>query len=131
MSLFLVTTAWVSGADLERVPTVVYAINLLLAAIAYWILELAISRLPGEGHRCGEAVSSDRKEWLSIALYLFGISLAAWMPWVDAVASRHLFAAVAVMWLMPDDGSSATSPPTPTTRPVGTERHFWPERFRS
>ena len=98
MSLFPFTTAWMSGSELARTPTVVYAANLLLAAIAYWILELTISRLPGEGQRYREAVGSGRKEWLSTVLYVASIGLAAWEPWLAVI----VFVAVAVMWLVPD-----------------------------
>ncbi len=98
MSLFPFTTAWMSGSDLARTPTVIYAVNLLLAAIAYWVLELTISRLPGEGARYREAVSSRRKEGVSTVLYVLSIVLAAWEPALAVV----LFVVVAVMWLMPD-----------------------------
>lgn len=98
MSLFPFTTAWMSGSDLARTPTIIYAVNLLSAAIAYWILELTISRLPGEGQRYREAVGSGRKEWLSIVLYVVSIGVAVWEPWLAVIA----FVAVAVMWLMPD-----------------------------
>lgn len=98
MSLFPFTTAWMSASDLDRTPTVTYAVNLLLAAIAYWILELAVTRLPGEGQRYREAVGSRRKEQLSIALYVLSISAALWRPWIAVT----LFVAVAVLWLVPD-----------------------------
>lgn len=56
------------GPDLARTPTVLYAVNLLMAATAYWILGLTIKGLPGDGQRYREAVGSHGKEHLSTSL---------------------------------------------------------------
>lgn len=98
MSLLPFTTAWMSGSDLARTPTVIYAVNLLMAATSYWILGLTIKGLPGEGQRYREAVGSHGKEHLSTALYVLSIGLAVWEPILAVV----VLAAVAVIWLIPD-----------------------------
>ena len=68
LSLYPFTTNWMDQSDLARTPVVVYGINLLLAAIAYYVLQLAIIRADGEdslaapGDRArpeGQAVAGD------------------------------------------------------------------------
>jgi hypothetical protein len=75
----------------------VYGANLLLAAIAYYVLQLTIFRVGG-GSRLREALGRDRKGKLSPALYISGIVLALASPWLGML----VFTAVAVMWLVPD-----------------------------
>jgi uncharacterized membrane protein len=97
LTLFPFTTGWMDETDLARTPVVLYGTNLLLAAIAYYLLQLTIFRTPGGG-RLREALGRDLKGRLSPLLYLLGIALAFVEPWV-AVA---VFSGVAVMWLVPD-----------------------------
>ena len=51
LSLFPFTTAWMDETGFEQVPTIVYGVNLLLAALAYYTLQLAIFAAGGE-RRC-------------------------------------------------------------------------------
>ena len=97
LSLYPFTTAWMNETDLARTPTVVYGVNLLGAALAYYALVLVIERQPG-GRRLREALGSDVKGKVSPALYLLGIGLAFVEPWLGVVP----FVAVAAMWLIPD-----------------------------
>ncbi|MHA7987699.1 TMEM175 family protein [Rathayibacter sp. CAU 1779] len=97
LSLYPFTTAWLTKTDVALVPTVVYGLNLLCAAIAYFILQSVILRRPG-GERLRDAIGRDVKGWLSPVLYLLGIGLAFILPWLGLLP----FVAVAVMWLVPD-----------------------------
>jgi uncharacterized membrane protein len=97
LSLYPFTTAWIDESDLARTPTVVYGVNLLGAAVAYYLLQLSIGRLP-DGHRLREALGNDLKGKLSPALYILGISLAFVEPWLAVVP----FVTVAGIWLIPD-----------------------------
>jgi uncharacterized membrane protein len=97
LSLFPVTTDWVAETDFARTPVVVYGVNLLLAAVAYYALQLVIFRVPG-GSGLREALGRDLKGKLSPVLYLTGISLAFVNPWLAVL----VFTAVAIMWLVPD-----------------------------
>jgi uncharacterized membrane protein len=83
--------------DFARTPLVVYGVNLLAAAIAFFVLEQAIFRCPG-GDRLRTALGRDLKGKLSPLVYLAGIVLAFVSPWL-AVAC---YVAVAVIWLVPD-----------------------------
>jgi uncharacterized membrane protein len=97
LSMLPVTTAWVDESTVSRIPVIVYGANLLLAAIAYYVLQLTIFRVGG-GSRLREALGRDRKGKLSPALYICGIVLALASPWLGML----VFTAVAVMWLVPD-----------------------------
>jgi uncharacterized membrane protein len=97
LSLYPFTTAWMDETDLARTPLVVYGLNLLAAAIAYYVLQLAIFRTPG-GAALREALGRDLKGKSSPVIYVAGIVLAYVNTWL-AVAC---FVAVAVMWLVPD-----------------------------
>jgi uncharacterized membrane protein len=97
LSLYPFTTAWMDESHLALIPTVTYGVNLLAAAIAYYVLQAAIKRRPG-GHRVREALGRDTKGKLSPALYLLGIGLAFVEPWLALVP----FVLVALIWLVPD-----------------------------
>jgi TMEM175 potassium channel family protein len=97
LSLFPVTTDWVAETDFARTPVVVYGVNLLLAAVAYYVLQLVIFRVPG-GSGLRAALGRDLKGKLSPVLYVTGILSAFVSPWLATL----IFTAVAIMWLVPD-----------------------------
>jgi uncharacterized membrane protein len=97
LSLFPVTTAWVDESAFSRTPVIVYGVNLLLAAVAYYALQLVIFRVEG-GSGLRQALGRDLKGKLSPFLYLSGIALAFVGPWL----AELLFTTVAIMWLVPD-----------------------------
>ena len=97
LSIFPFTTAWTDESSFARIPTIVYGLNLLLAALSYYTLQLAILRPPG-GLDLRAALGRDLKGRSSPALYLLGIGLAFVAPWLAVV----VFVAVAIMWLVPD-----------------------------
>jgi uncharacterized membrane protein len=98
LSLYPFTTSWLDESHVARTPTVVYGVNLLGAAIAYYVLQLRMRRLPGTGYRFREVLGRDLKGKLSPVIYLIGIALAFLEPWVGLVP----FVVVALMWLVPD-----------------------------
>ena len=98
LSLYPFTTAWLDETKVAETPTVVYGANLLAAAIAYFILQQRMVRLPVTGPRLREAIGSDLKGKLSPVIYLIGILLAFVEPWLALIP----FFAVALIWLVPD-----------------------------
>ena len=98
LSLFPFTTAWVDESDFARTPVVTYGLNLLAAAIAYYLVQLAVFRSEGPDSPLRAAVGRDFKGKVSPVLYLTGIATAWLSPWL----SLAIFAAVAVMWVVPD-----------------------------
>jgi uncharacterized membrane protein len=98
LSLFPFTTAWVDESDFAQTPVVTYGLNLLAAAIAYYLVQLAVFRSEGPESPLHAAVGRDVKGKVSPVLYLTGIATAWLSPWL----SLAIFAAVAVMWVVPD-----------------------------
>jgi uncharacterized membrane protein len=98
LSLYPFTTSWLDASHVARTPTVVYGLNLLAAAIAYYILMQQMMRVPGTGPRLREVIGNDLKGKLSPVIYIAGILLALVEPWLGLVP----FVVVALMWLVPD-----------------------------
>jgi uncharacterized membrane protein len=98
LSLFPFTTAWVGANHLAPAPTAVYAFVLLMAAIAYYILQRTIIAQQGKNSLLAAAVGKDWKGKLSPACYLAAIPLAFVSPYI----SHGLFIFVAILWLVPD-----------------------------
>jgi uncharacterized membrane protein len=98
LSLYPFTTKWMDTTDFARTPVVVYGINLLLAAIAYYVLQQTIIRVEGEDSLLREAIGNDLKGKASPLIYLLGIALC----FVDPVLGLVPFVVVAIIWLVPD-----------------------------
>jgi uncharacterized membrane protein len=98
LSLFPVTTAWVGENPAAPAPSALYGIVLLMAAIAYVILQQFIIGAQGPDSLLKKAVGGDWKGRLSPFLYLAGIGAAFW----SAAAAQLLYVAVALLWLVPD-----------------------------
>jgi uncharacterized membrane protein len=102
LSLFPFTTAWMNHTDFARDPVLVYGVNLLLAAVAYTVLQSVIIRSQGRDSLLRQAVGRDVKGKASMVLYVAGICCAlpearAW-TWV----ALGWYVATAVMWVVPD-----------------------------
>jgi len=98
LSLYPFTTAWLDESHVALVPTVVYGVNLLAAGAAYYLLDLALLRLPEVGEHLRAVMGASVKERLSVVLYAVGIGLAFITPPLGLVP----YVAVALMWLVPD-----------------------------
>ena len=98
LSLVPFTTAWMDDTRLAQLPVVVYGLNLLGAAIAYYVLQLAVFRRDGPDSLLRQALGRDLKGKLSPAVYVLGILGSLVAPWIGVLA----YVAVAVTWLVPD-----------------------------
>jgi uncharacterized membrane protein len=98
LSLLPFSTGWMDESDFARVPTIVYGLDLLMAALAYYLLVLAIFRIEGPESRLRVALGRDLKGKLSPVLYITGILLCFVSPWLGLAA----YTVVAVIWLVPD-----------------------------
>ena len=98
LSLFPFTTNWMGENHLAPVPTAAYGFVLLMAAIAYYILQHTIIASQGRDSLLAGAVGKDWKGKLSPVLYLAAILLAFANVWL----SDGLFLLVALIWLVPD-----------------------------
>jgi len=98
LSLIPFVTRWVGATDVATVPTAVYGIVLLMAAVAYQILFRALVAQDGPDSTLARAVGSDLKGRVSLASYAASVPLAFVNRWI-AVA---LYVFVALLWLVPD-----------------------------
>ena len=98
LSLVPFVTAWMGENHFAPVPTAAYGVVLLLAAIAYWLLQRAILSHEGPDSVLAEAIGADRKGKLSPVIYLIAIAATQIDPWI----SESLYVAVALIWLIPD-----------------------------
>jgi uncharacterized membrane protein len=98
LSLFPFATGWMGENHFTAVPTALYGIVLLMAAIAYYVLQLAIIRVQGPESILKRALGGDWKGRLSPVLYLVAIVTALRWPWI----AGSIFVTVAVIWLIPD-----------------------------
>ena len=99
LSLLPFTTGWMGENHFERWPTVLYGVNLLCCAIAYYVLQTCIIRNQGSGSLLAKAVAGDLKGKISPLLYICGIA-TAWT--LSAWGGVVFFVAVALIWLVPD-----------------------------
>ena len=98
LSLFPFTTAWMGENHLAAIPTAIYGFVLLMAAIAYYILQRTIIAKEGRESLLAQAVGRDWKGKLSPLLYLAAIPLAFVGPWI----AGGLYVFAALLWLIPD-----------------------------
>ena len=98
LSLFPFTTAWMGENHLAAIPTAIYGFVLLMAAIAYYILQRTIIAKEGRESLLAQAVGRDWKGKLSPLLYLAAIPLAFVSPWI----AGGLYVFAALLWLIPD-----------------------------
>lgn len=98
LSLIPFVTGWMGENHFAPAPTALYGVVLLMAAVAYWILQRSILAEHGRNSVLGKAVGRDIKGKLSPVLYATAIGLAfVWQP-----LALLIYAAVALMWLAPD-----------------------------
>src|SRR6476469_6807714 len=98
LSLFPFATGWMGENDFAALPTALYGVVLLMAAIAYYLLQQTIIRAQGPDSLLRTAVGRDWKGKLSPVLYLVAIVAALFTPWV----AEAILVAVALIWLIPD-----------------------------
>jgi len=98
LSLFPFGTAWMGETGFDSVPVAVYGVILLSAALAYYVLVRVLIRTQPPETRLAEAIGNDAKGKISPIVYAIGIPVAFVAPWVSFV----MFAAVALLWIVPD-----------------------------
>jgi uncharacterized membrane protein len=98
LSLFPFTTAWMGENQLAAIPTAIYGFVLLMAGIAYYVLERAIIAREGRDSLVAQAVGREWKGKFSLVLYFVAIAVAFVSPWI--AGALYVFAAL--LWLVPD-----------------------------
>ena len=98
LSLVPFVTGWMGESHLAPGPTAIYGMILVLAGIAYLLLQHAILRQEGPGSTLALAVGRDRKGKISLLIYAIAIAAAFVHPWMAGA----LYVVGALMWLVPD-----------------------------
>jgi uncharacterized membrane protein len=98
LSLFPFFTGWMGENHFARIPTAAYGGVLLLASIAFYILQRAIVAEQGPDSALHAALGRDLKGRISPAIYVAAIPLAFVSRWI----ALSLYVVVSLMWLVPD-----------------------------
>lgn len=98
LSLIPFATGWMGENRFAAAPTALYGVVLLMAALAYALLERSIIADQGKQSLLAAAVGRDLKGKLSPVLYGAAIPAA----FVDPRLSQAVYVLVALMWLVPD-----------------------------
>jgi uncharacterized membrane protein len=98
LSLIPFSTGFMGENGFAPATVAIYAVNLLLCAIAYTILVIVLQNHHGKDSAFATALGSDRKGKISLALYAAAIPLA----FVSTAIALAFVAAVALIWFIPD-----------------------------
>ncbi len=98
LSLVPFATAWMGENHFGPAPSALYGFVLLMAGVAYYILQQLIIASQGPDSIVKRAVQRDWKGKLSPALYAVAIPMAFWLEWI----SLAIYVIVALIWLIPD-----------------------------
>jgi uncharacterized membrane protein len=98
LSLIPFATSWVNEHQLTAFPIALYGFVLLMSAIAYRILEVALIRFHDENYPLKKIAKLGIKENISTLVYLVAIPLAFVNVWISIAG----FIIVAILWVVPD-----------------------------
>jgi uncharacterized membrane protein len=98
LSLTPFVTGWMGENGLAPPTVAAYGVVLLLAAIAYFILQTLILRAHGPDFPLKAALGRDLKGKISPVLYVSAIVMAFVNEWIAV----GIYVLVALMWLVPD-----------------------------
>lgn len=98
LSLVPFATGWMGENHFSTWPVVVYGIILMMAGIAYYMLEKALTDRSISNDKLAKAIGNDNKGKLSVIIYAVAIPLCFLHPYIGCI----LYIGVAIIWLMPD-----------------------------
>jgi uncharacterized membrane protein len=98
LSLIPVLTEWIGEEYQHKLPAVTYGVICLGAAFAFTLLTRAIIAADGKDSQVAAALGSDVKGRASLLAYAVATVLAFVSPWI----AYAIFAAIALMWFVPD-----------------------------
>ena len=111
LSLVPFVTGWTGETRFAPRPVAAYGLVLLMASFAWQLLVAALLKRHGRESLLGAAVGRERKEWVSSALYVLGIAVAAAGCWLEpsqarvhwsGIAGCIVYGVVAAIWFVPD-----------------------------
>ncbi len=98
LSLIPFVTGWMGENHFASLPTALYGVVLLMAAIAYWILQRTIISQQGRNSLLAKVIGKDLKGKISPVIYAISIPCAFFRPWIAGA----FYILVAAIWLIPD-----------------------------
>lgn len=98
LSLVPFTTGWMGENHFSTLPVALYGTVLLMAGVAYYILEQILVRIHGKESTMATALGKDFKGMLSVVIYLIAVPVAFYNPRISMI----LYGCVAAMWFIPD-----------------------------
>jgi uncharacterized membrane protein len=98
LSLFPFATGWMGENHFAAMPSALYGVVLLMAAVAYLVLQQTIIATEGPSSILRSAVGGDWKGKLSPLLYVLAIGSTFFVKWV----AQAIYVVVALIWLIPD-----------------------------
>jgi uncharacterized membrane protein len=98
LSLIPFTTGWMGENHFAETPSTLYGVVLLMAAIAYFILQQVIIASQGPDSLLKKAIGRDWKGKVSTVLYVLAIPASFRLHWV----AQGIYVLVALIWLIPD-----------------------------
>jgi uncharacterized membrane protein len=98
LSLFPFATGWMGENHFAQAPSALYGLVLLMAGIAYLVLQQTIIAADGPDSILKRAVGRDWKGKLSMVFYVVAIAATFWAAWI----AQALYLLMALIWLVPD-----------------------------
>jgi uncharacterized membrane protein len=98
LSLIPFGTAWMGENGIAAVPTAIYGVILLAAAIAYFFLVRALIAARDQTKALAAEIGNDRKGIVSALIYAAAIPVAFVVPYV----AFAMYVVVAAIWVVPD-----------------------------
>jgi len=98
LSLVPFTTDWMGETHFAAFPVALYGVDLFMSGVAFFIVAHLLIRLHGPDSALARAFGRDIKGIISPIFYVLGIGSAFIHPWIACA----FYAAVAVMWFIPD-----------------------------
>ena len=98
LSLVPFASGWMGANPSAKVPAALYGIVLLMASIAYNVLQKMIINAEQGSSTLKQAIGNDTKGKVSMLAYLTASGLAIIQPWI----AQALYVILALLWLIPD-----------------------------
>lgn len=98
LSLIPFVTSWMGENNFAQMPVLCYGVALIMAALAYYLMVLALLACHDKESTLVKALGNGNKERLSLVLYAAAIALSFINPYIALI----LYAVVAVIWFIPD-----------------------------
>lgn len=98
LSLVPFVTGWMGENHFDPLPMALYGVILLMAAIAYWILQNRILKAHAPNSLLAKAIGKDTKGKISPILYIIAIGSTYFSQWIAGC----IYILVAIMWIIPD-----------------------------